>query len=46
MGGVLLMIAILVLVGLQILKRGSPPVPEQAIEEARLTTEVLRNGQP
>jgi hypothetical protein len=45
MGGVLLMIAILVLVGLQILKRGTPPVPEQAIEEARLTTEVLRNGQ-
>jgi hypothetical protein len=45
LGGVLLLIAILVLVGVQILKRGTPPVPEQAIEEARLTTEVLRNGQ-
>ena len=25
-------------------KRGTPPVPEQAIEEAKLTTEALKNG--
>jgi heme A synthase len=26
------------------LRKGSPPVPEQALEEARRTTEALRNG--
>jgi putative superfamily III holin-X len=26
------------------LRKGTPPVPEQALEEARLTTEALRNG--
>ncbi|MGH3051300.1 MAG: phage holin family protein [Gaiellaceae bacterium] len=31
-------------VGLLLLKRGAPPVPEQAIEEARLTTEAVKNG--
>ncbi|MBV8064568.1 MAG: phage holin family protein [Actinobacteria bacterium] len=31
-------------VGVRFLRRGSKPVPEQALEEARLTTEALRNG--
>jgi hypothetical protein len=26
------------------LRKGTPPVPEQALEEARRTTEALRNG--
>jgi hypothetical protein len=29
---------------LAMLKKGSKPVPEQAIGEARLTTEAIRNG--
>jgi peptidoglycan/LPS O-acetylase OafA/YrhL len=29
--------------GLAALKRGAPPVPEQAIEEARLTSEALKS---
>ena len=27
-----------------LLKRGAPPVPEQAIEEARITSEALKSG--
>ena len=30
--------------GLMALKRGTPPVPEQAIREAKLTTEALKDG--
>jgi hypothetical protein len=36
--------SILAAVGAQLIKKGSPPVPEQAIEEARITQEALRNG--
>ncbi|HET7572948.1 MAG TPA: phage holin family protein [Gaiellaceae bacterium] len=43
-GGLLLLSGLLGLVGLGLLKRGVPPVPEQAIHEARLTTEALKNG--
>ncbi len=43
-GGLLLLAMILGGVGAALLKKGSKPVPEQAIEEARLTTEALRNG--
>ena len=43
--GVLALLAtILLLVGLSALKKGAPPVPEQAIQEAKLTTEAIRNG--
>ena len=43
--GVLVLLAtILLLVGLSAIKKGAPPVPEQAIEEAKLTTEAIRNG--
>jgi hypothetical protein len=43
--GLLVIAAILGLVGLRLIKRGTPPVPEQAIREAKLTTEALKaNG--
>jgi hypothetical protein len=44
MGGLLVIGGPLGLVGLILLKRGAPPIPEQAIQEARLTTEALKNG--
>ena len=44
-GGVLLVGAIFGAVGVVLLRQGSNPVPEQAVEEAQLTTEALRNGQ-
>jgi Putative Actinobacterial Holin-X, holin superfamily III len=44
-GGLFLLAAILGVVGAVLLKKGAKPVPEQAIEEARLTTEAIRNGQ-
>jgi hypothetical protein len=31
-------------IGAKLLSKGSPPVPEQAIAEAKLTTEALKNG--
>jgi putative superfamily III holin-X len=43
--GVLALLSIiLLLVGLGAIKKGAPPVPEQAIREAKLTTEAIRNG--
>jgi hypothetical protein len=43
-GGLFLLAVILGLVGYVLLRQGANPVPEQAIEEAQLTTEALRNG--
>jgi hypothetical protein len=43
-GGLFLLSTLLGVVGLGLVKRGAPPVPEQALEEARLTREVLQNG--
>jgi hypothetical protein len=43
-GGLLLLTGLLGALGLHNLKKGSPPVPEQAIAEAKLTTEALKNG--
>ncbi|MGH3053486.1 MAG: phage holin family protein [Gaiellaceae bacterium] len=31
-------------IGVLMLRKGTQPMPEQAVEEARLTTEALRNG--
>ena len=42
--GLLLVAGLLVVVGLRNLRKGTPLVPEQAIEEAKLTSEALRNG--
>jgi hypothetical protein len=35
---------VLAVLGLGAIRRGTPPVPEQAIEEAKLTTEALRSN--
>jgi Putative Actinobacterial Holin-X, holin superfamily III len=44
-GGTLTCLTIaLALFGTRSIKAGSPPIPEEAIEEARLTTEVIVNG--
>jgi hypothetical protein len=43
-GIVLLSVATLGLVGLAALRKGTPPVPEQAIREAKLTTEAIRGN--
>jgi membrane protein implicated in regulation of membrane protease activity len=43
--GILLVLAgTLAFIGITLVSKGSPPVPEQAIEEAKLTTEALKNG--
>ena len=41
--GVLLVAAILGLLGMRLINKGSPPVPEQAITEAKRTTEALKH---
>jgi hypothetical protein len=43
-GGLLLAAGLLGAIGAGLLRKGAPPVPEQALAEARLTTEALRNG--
>jgi Putative Actinobacterial Holin-X, holin superfamily III len=44
--GVLVLVALVLgLIGMKSIKKGTPPVPEQAVTEAKLTTEALkRNG--
>lgn len=41
-GALIFLTAILALVGVDRLKAGTPPVPEQAIEEAKLTQDAIR----
>jgi hypothetical protein len=41
-GALLLLAVILGLVGLAAVRRGTPPVPEQAVREAKLTTDAIR----
>jgi len=44
-GALAVLSLILVLVGLKAIRKGTPPVPQQAVTEARLTTEALKaNG--
>jgi hypothetical protein len=43
-GALLLLAGVLAALGLGRIKRGTPPVPEQAIREARLTTEALKSN--
>jgi Putative Actinobacterial Holin-X, holin superfamily III len=38
----LVLTTVLVLVGKRLLEKGTPPVPQQAIDEAKLTTAALR----
>ena len=35
---------VLAAIGVRLIKKGTPPVPEQALEEARLTAEAVKNG--
>ena len=43
-GILLLMAAVLGFLALDRIKKGTPPVPEQAIQEAKLTTEALKSN--
>jgi uncharacterized membrane protein YdbT with pleckstrin-like domain len=43
-GCLIVVTAVLVWVGYLLLQKGSQPLPEQAVEEARLTAEALQNG--
>jgi len=43
-GGILLVVAILGGLAMRSIQKGSPPVPEQAIAEAKLTTEALKSN--
>lgn len=43
-GIVLLVVATLAVVGLAAVRKSSPPVPEQAIHQAKLTTEAIRGN--
>ena len=43
-GALVLFSLLLALIGLSAIKKGTPPVPEQALEEARLTTRALRSN--
>jgi len=42
----LLLTLLLVLVGVRLIKKGSPPAPEMAIEEAKATRAVLEEAKP
>jgi len=42
--GIVLLAAILVLIGRNSVEKGTPPLPEQAIAEAKLTTEVPKGN--
>ena len=42
--GIVLLAAILVLIGRNSVEKGTPPLPEQAIAEAKLTTEALKGN--
>jgi hypothetical protein len=43
-GALVLFSLLLLVIGLSAIKKGTPPVPEQALEEARLTTQALRSN--
>ena len=43
-GGVLLVAAVLGLLGISAVKKGTPPVPEQALEEAKRTSAALKGS--
>jgi putative superfamily III holin-X len=45
MGALIVITAILVWIGYILLQKGAKPIPEQAIEEAELTAEALRDGE-
>ncbi|MGB2952038.1 MAG: phage holin family protein [Gaiellaceae bacterium] len=42
-GGLVLLAGVLGAIGAAAIRRGTPPVPKQAIDEAKLTTQALRS---
>jgi hypothetical protein len=42
--GLVVFAGVLAAVGVVLLKKGTPPVPEHALEEMKLTAEALKNG--
>jgi hypothetical protein len=38
------MTAVLAIIGVKKVQRGTPPVPKQAIDEAKLTTQALKSN--
>ncbi|HEV8100014.1 MAG TPA: phage holin family protein, partial [Gaiellaceae bacterium] len=42
--GILLVAGVLGLLGVRSIKKGTPPVPEQALAEAKLTSEALKGN--
>jgi hypothetical protein len=43
-GALLLLVGLLGLLAVGAIKKGTPPVPEQAIDEAKRTTEALKSN--
>jgi len=43
-GSLFVLVGALAVLGISRISKGTPPVPEQAIAEAKLTTEALKNG--
>jgi hypothetical protein len=43
-GGLLVMAGVLGAVGVKMIAKGTPPVPEQAIREAKLTSDALKSN--
>jgi hypothetical protein len=43
-GGLFLLAGLMGMIGLRSIKKGTPPVPEEAIEEARLTTAAIKSN--
>jgi len=43
-GALFLLVGLLAVLGVGRVRKGTPPTPEKAIEEAKLTTEALKNG--
>jgi hypothetical protein len=41
--GLLVIAGVMALVGVSQIRKGTPPVPEQAVREAKLTTEAIRS---
>jgi hypothetical protein len=42
----LLMVAVLAAIGVASIRKGTPPLPEQALEEAKVTLEAVKNANP
>ncbi len=45
-GALFVLVGLLVVFGIGAIRKGTPPVPEHAIEEAKLTVEAVKNGKP